>query len=163
MQRGFSLIELLTVIALIGITAGLALPSYRSTVINNRLASAANDLVGAINVARSEAIRSRTTIIVKAATGGWDSGWTVTDAAGTRIIQSYQADGDLDIEPDSPETVLGFTARGIRTETGQRLFTIKQGAGEHWRCVVLNAAGAPKVWSEKDLATSEAIPEGCKQ
>lgn len=56
-QSGFSLIELMTTVAVLAIILAIAFPSFTSVVNNNRLSSEANALVGAIQYARSEAVR----------------------------------------------------------------------------------------------------------
>ena len=61
-QAGFTLIELMIVILLGAILMGMAIPSFRSLMAGNRLTTQANDLVGAINYARSEAISHNTTV-----------------------------------------------------------------------------------------------------
>ena len=56
-MRGFSLIELMVTIAVAAILLGIAAPSFQDLVIRNRLATNANQLVTALNLARSEAIK----------------------------------------------------------------------------------------------------------
>lgn len=53
---GFTLIELLVTIAVASVLLGIAVPSFRTMMISNRLTTQTNDIVGAINFARSEAI-----------------------------------------------------------------------------------------------------------
>ncbi|HEX9916762.1 MAG TPA: GspH/FimT family pseudopilin [candidate division Zixibacteria bacterium] len=55
-KRGITLIELLTVIVLIGIIAAMAVPNFTNAVIKIRHKSAARDLLGKIRMARSYAI-----------------------------------------------------------------------------------------------------------
>lgn len=56
-HSGFSLVELMVVLAVAGILLGVALPSYQSFVASTAVTTAANDLVAAVNIARSEALK----------------------------------------------------------------------------------------------------------
>lgn len=73
---GFTLIELLIVIAIVGITLGIAVPSFQSLIASNRLTTSANNLVSALQLAKSEAIKSNYLIIVSKNTT-WTNGWVV--------------------------------------------------------------------------------------
>ena len=55
--QGFTLVELIVTLAVAAILMGTAVPSFTSLVNSNRLATQANDLLGAMMIARSEAIR----------------------------------------------------------------------------------------------------------
>lgn len=52
---GFTLIELMVTVSVMAILLGLAAPSFRDFIINNRLTAQINDLVADISLARSEA------------------------------------------------------------------------------------------------------------
>lgn len=54
---GFTLIELMVTLAVAVVLIAVAVPSFRNITISNKLTTTANDVVGAINVARMEAIR----------------------------------------------------------------------------------------------------------
>jgi type IV fimbrial biogenesis protein FimT len=56
---GFSLLELMFVITVAGIILGLAVPNMMQFAHNNRLSGAANDMLAAIHIARTEAIKRR--------------------------------------------------------------------------------------------------------
>ena len=63
-QEGFTLIELMVAVAVLGIVVGLAVPGFQSAVNGNRLAGAANELIATMQVARMEAIRLNRRVVV---------------------------------------------------------------------------------------------------
>ena len=104
LPTGFTLIELITAMAVAGILLALAIPSFNETIRNNRLAAAVNNLSSAIHLARMEAIRrnQRVTLCKSntasscANSNGWEQGWIVfvdtgnygTREAGEEILRS---------------------------------------------------------------------------
>jgi type IV fimbrial biogenesis protein FimT len=55
--RGFTLIELMVGMLVAAVLLTIAVPSFHSLTLSNRLTTTANDIVGAINTARMEAIK----------------------------------------------------------------------------------------------------------
>ncbi len=77
---GFTLIELLITISIAGVLLAIAIPSFTSSIVSNRLTASANELVSALNLARSEAIKRGEQVTVESigsTSGQWDSGWNV--------------------------------------------------------------------------------------
>ena len=94
---GFSVFELMIVLLLIAILLALATPSFREFSRSNQVTATNNDLVTALNLARSEALRRSTGVTVCSSADGtscgsagdWKSGWIVfEDAAATGVIAS---------------------------------------------------------------------------
>lgn len=61
-QKGFTLLEMLTVVTLLGIFAAIAVPSFTSLINQTRTSSVADNAFGLIMHARSEAVLRRTTV-----------------------------------------------------------------------------------------------------
>jgi len=85
-MHGFTLVEAMVVIAIIAIMLTMAVPGFTTMVMNNRLSTQANSLVIAVNLARSEAIKRNTNVVLcrsssgtscAAAAGGWEQGWII--------------------------------------------------------------------------------------
>jgi type IV fimbrial biogenesis protein FimT len=89
-QKAFTLIELMVTVSILAIVMALAIPSFKSSVANNRSVGAGSELVTALNFARTEAIRRGAYVSICASSDGaaclaadnWKKGWLVfVDAA----------------------------------------------------------------------------------
>ena len=63
-SKGFTLIELMIVLALVAILAFVAVPGFQMIVESNRQTSLTNSMLGLLNYARSEALRRSETVDV---------------------------------------------------------------------------------------------------
>lgn len=75
--KGFTLHELMTGMTILALTAGLGLPTLYNFIHDYRLRAAANDLLMAALLTRSEAIKRNTPVILAARSGSWSSGWEI--------------------------------------------------------------------------------------
>lgn len=64
-MHGFTLIELMIVLALLGIVATIAAPNFNTLIRNNQLQSKADELAAFVQYARSQAVINRTTYEMK--------------------------------------------------------------------------------------------------
>lgn len=96
---GFTLIELIVVVVIIGMLATLSAPAMRDIVQNNRLSTQVNDLISDFNFARSEAIKRAADITIckrREGTSSCETSATATWAIGRVIFQDSDADGQVD-------------------------------------------------------------------
>jgi type IV fimbrial biogenesis protein FimT len=84
-QRGFTMMELIVVISIVGILMAIGAPSYKYITTANRVSSEVNGLLGDMQFARAEAIKEGQTVTVCATADGatctgnstWTGGWLV--------------------------------------------------------------------------------------
>lgn len=76
-SRGFTLLELLAVLAVLGILTAIGIPSFAYLASTTKLKGATSDLHLALMKARSEAVKRDTTVVIEPKSGNWTSGWRV--------------------------------------------------------------------------------------
>jgi type IV fimbrial biogenesis protein FimT len=74
---GFTLVELMTTVSIAAILLGVAIPNFTSIITNNRMTAHTNELVTALNLARSEAIKRGQQVVVRKSGTNWEDGWQV--------------------------------------------------------------------------------------
>ncbi len=148
--RGFTLPEMMLAVALIGILVSITMPSLESMLLGGRLRSYANELVASAYLARSEAIKTNSTVRLCASASGascdgdWAQGWVVL-RSNDAVIESHGplADG---FQINAGATTLSFRSTGISAT--QTTLTICKGspeAGDQERVVTISATGRPAV------------------
>ncbi|HAD05451.1 MAG: hypothetical protein A2005_08435 [Desulfuromonadales bacterium GWC2_61_20] len=117
-NRGFTLVELMITIGVAGILLSFAVPTFLDVVKNNRLRTDTATFAGALNLARSEAIRRSQQVSVCISSngtscitsGGWEQGWLVF----ADVDQDEEVDTAADIirvfRPLAPGVTLRTTA-----------------------------------------------------
>lgn len=134
-QRGFSLIELMVVVAITAILLTIGLPSFQGSLRSNRVATATNELMSSFALARSEAIRSPGGAAICSTEDGttcggeWNDGWMVwidldgdgsPDGADDRVLRHIETNSKLELTMDSE--VAGNEAITIRFDRlGRRI------------------------------------------
>lgn len=136
-SQGFTLLELMLTILIASILAAIAIPAFRTMSVGTRLTTEANDLVSAINLGRSEAIKrngtlsfcrvassSATTCVTS--TGIWTD-WVVVTSGGTVLrrgtLERYG--NTLIVRSNLTNDTMTFASDGL-VRTGGALVTNSQ-------------------------------------
>lgn len=157
------MIELLTVLAIMGILLGIGAPSFRSLIQSQKLTATANDFFMSINLTRSEAVKRgiRVDLAPKDATGDWAKGWIVfidennnqRPDAGERVIFIHDAvPAGLTVSASLSDSAVQYlayngygrtrtNASGTQAQFGTFAFRLDKQA----RKIKLNFLGRPRI------------------
>jgi type IV fimbrial biogenesis protein FimT len=168
-MHGMTLVELMTVIAIAGILAGTAVPSFRSLIRSTELTSSANDLYASLTLARSEAAKRHARVaLCKSAdgrtcstTGGWEQGWIVfhdvndngTREASEQVVErvdplpkDMRVSGNMNVAKYVSYAPTGETKLASGAfQAGTITLCNVSSRSEDVRQIVLNAVGRPRV------------------
>jgi len=169
-NRGFTIIELLIVLAIVGIFAMIAAPNFMTMIQDNRLTAQTNNLLGTLYYARSEAVKLHADVTVcKSSNGtscisntdasGWELGWLVwQDADGSLTVDVGET--ILRVGPASEggniiwvsaairnvpaNNTLTFSSRGLASASGIWQICDTRGISEA-KAIVINTSGRARI------------------
>lgn len=137
MSAGFSIVELMITIVVLGIALTFAVPNMQQFIMNNRLTSQLNLLSSNLALARNEAIKQNAFVVMCATSDGescadaespWQSGWIVF------------VDRNADLAPDLEDD---GCAEGATETDGDCLVTFQSAL--NGPNVLMGAEGVPKL------------------
>ncbi len=125
-QKGVSLIELMITLVVLGIATAFAMPAFDYVIANNRQSAMINQLVGAMNLARLEAIKrgAQVSIATMDGSNNWHNGYRLwVDAnsdivfdSGEELVRQYDAATAGGLTGSAKG--FGFRATGFSTAAG---------------------------------------------
>ena len=166
-RQGFTLMEMMTTLAVAGMLIATGIPSLQTLLDNNRLTTQANVLMHSIMLARSEAVQRNTRVTLAKVGKQWESGWIgfIDSNANARLDDGEELlltqgplPGNLRLTANrGVRDYISYTAQG----RAQRLSGAFQ-AGRlmlcdhhnkatphHARAIIISGSGRPRVSSQK--------------
>ena len=146
--RGFTIIELMVTVAILAIMTAIAVPSFRSFVNNQRIKSAATEMMTAVLIARSDAIKRNASVTLAPVNADdWAQGWNVT-VGGTTLHQQEAVENiTATTYTDSTCATSGAIATVVFSNTGRpgaaSCFKFAAAATTSARCVKVDLTGIP--------------------
>lgn len=148
--NGFTLIELMITVAVLGILLAIAVPSFMDAVLGSKLSSAANSLVANAYLARGEAIKRNAVVQICTGSscpgsGDWEQGWIVQAADGTVIQRQSALAPGLKMSGAGVSTI-SFQPSGVgSTPTTLIVCRATPSVGSQERVITISATGRPSV------------------
>jgi type IV fimbrial biogenesis protein FimT len=158
---GFTIIEILIVVAIAGVLVTIALPNLRDLIVRMRVKTFASDMQASLQLARSEAIKRNAGMqVVPVDSTNWAAGWTVRVQSTGAVLLTQDAYSNITVRTANASytsaAVANVTFSGTGRETGSA------GAGIAFvayspqysviqaRCVVLSPSGRPSLRNDSD-------------
>lgn len=136
-QKGFTLIELMIVVAIIGILAAIAIPQYQDYTARSQVTRAVSELNSLRTAAEAALLQGRTIVSDAApAAGEEDLGWTESNllgAPGTGKAQITVGGGD---PATNPTTVAATTGGSAGANVTGVTITLNRDANGVWTCAM---------------------------
>jgi type IV fimbrial biogenesis protein FimT len=139
--RGFTLPELMAVIAVTAILATVAAPSFSELIAGQRAKGAAGDMFASLLRTRSEAIKRNAEVTLAPSGEGWESGWSIahpTDA--DTLLEDRGAVTGATIT--GPDNVTYLPNGRVKGATAPEFDIEVSGATQH-RCILVDLSGRP--------------------
>ena len=152
---GFTLVEMLTVLTVVGILAMTAAPSFSPLIASKRAEAAATDLYVALVTARGEATKRNADATLAPKTGGWQLGWAVS------VVDPSNSSNTLTID-DHPVTN-GVTVSGPASVVYQNSGRVQANSNVSFVVTAVHASSTEQRWvcvdlSGRPLAKASACP-----
>lgn len=158
---GFTIIEILIVVAIVGVLVTIALPNLRDLIVRMQVKKFASDMHASLTLARSEAIKRNAGMqVVPVDSTNWAAGWSVRVQSTGTVLLTQDAYSNISVRAANASyttaTVPNITFSSTGRETGSAgagiafvayspAYTVIQA-----RCVVISPSGRPALRNDSD-------------
>ncbi len=164
---GFTLVELMITVAIVGIVASIGVPSFQEMLHQNSASSLANELATSLNLARSEAIKRGAKVSVCksgnvtassptcSSTASWQDGWLIfvdKDTAGTfdvsdtRLRVGQPSNSNAVISTDNTFTnYVSYLSSGMSKGSGLPNGSLDICVNGVQRSIIINTTGRNRI------------------
>jgi type IV fimbrial biogenesis protein FimT len=156
---GFTLMEVIVVVAILGILATVGVPSMRDLIASTKVRGAVSDVYSSLILARSEAIKRNGSVdVIPSVATNWGAGWTVRVTGATENLTAREAITN-DVTLGGPASSIRYRGDGRLVDpatgslfTAEVPFTFRATNFSHvpLRCINVDPSGRPSVRTDKD-------------
>lgn len=142
-NKGFTLLELMAVVTIVGILATIGLPALGELVKSNRISTQANSILTAMHQARSEAVNRGVDIRIEPMVAGtdWSSGWQVVIDSNDEVLRTYDAVASSSLT--STQSTVVYNPNGTVDNATTFTLLADECTGDYKRVVYVSMSGLP--------------------
>ena len=137
--RGFTMVELLTVISILVIIVGVMAPSFSEFLSAQQAKGLSYDLTGDLMLARNEALKRNGSVTIQRGGASWAQGWRVVSVADGESLSTRNPSAQSVTVTGAPATIT-FDFNGRVSFPAARVRITISSQSSH-RCVQLDPSG----------------------